>query len=73
MGFIDKNTIATNGNLIMPEWELISFWSFNVSYAYGLGKNTLRSFKSDFRYSKDIVYNNFPWPTRAKRKTNKSI
>ena len=27
--------------------------------------------KSDFRYSKDIVYNNFPWPEATEQQRNK--
>jgi hypothetical protein len=27
-------------------------------------RNTCGRLKSDFRYSKDIVYNNFPWPAK---------
>ena len=27
--------------------------------------------KSDFRYSKDIVYNNFPWPTPTEEQKSK--
>ena len=29
--------------------------------------------KSDFRYSKDIVYNNFPWPDPPNEKARKAI
>ena len=29
--------------------------------------------KSDFRYSKDIVYNNFPWPEKPTEKQIKNI
>ena len=31
-------------------------WQFILQQSY------LRRLKSDYRYSKDIVYNNFPWP-----------
>lgn len=29
--------------------------------------------KSDFRYSKDIVYNNYPWPEEPTEKQKKSV
>ena len=29
--------------------------------------------KSDYRYSKDIVYNNYPWPENLSEKKTKSI
>lgn len=73
MGFIDKNTISTNGNLIMPNSELFHFSILEsemhmiwVSYVCG-------RLKSDFRYSKDIVYNNFPWPEKVTNDQKKKV
>lgn len=36
-------------------------------------RNTCGRLKSDFRYSKDIVYNNFPWPEKPSDKHVKAI
>jgi len=36
-------------------------------------KTTCSSLKSDFRYSKDIVYNNYPWPENPSEKQIKTI
>ncbi len=36
-------------------------------------KYTCGRIKSDFRYSKDIVYNNFPWPENPTEKQIKSV
>jgi hypothetical protein len=36
-------------------------------------KTTCGRLKSDFRYSKDIVYNNYPWPENPTDKQIKSI
>lgn len=62
MGFIDKNTISTNGNLIMPNAELFHFGILMSAMHIVWVKNICGRLKSDYRYSKDIVYNNFPWP-----------
>ena len=73
MGFIDKNTISTNGNLIMPNAEIFHFGVLEslihmtwVSYVCG-------RLESRFRYSKDIVYNNFPWPENPTDEQNKKV
>jgi hypothetical protein len=36
-------------------------------------RSTCGRLKSDFRYSKDIVYNNFPWPDKPVEKQVKAI
>jgi hypothetical protein len=36
-------------------------------------KNICGRLKSDFRYSKDIVYNNFPWPQNPTKKQTAAI
>ena len=36
-------------------------------------KTTCGRLKSDFRYSKDIVYNNYPWPENPSEKQTKTI
>jgi hypothetical protein len=73
MGFIDKNTISTNGNLIMPNAELFHFGILMSAMHIVWVKNICGRLKSDYRYSKDIVYNNFPWPENPSEKQTKSI
>ena len=60
MGFIDKNTISTNGNLIMPDAELFHFGILTSTMHMAWVRTVCGRLKSDFRYSKDIVYNNYP-------------
>ena len=62
MGFIDINTISTNGNLIMQDAELFHFGVLMSAMHMAWVKTVCGRLKSDFRYSKDIVYNNYPWP-----------
>ena len=73
MGFIDKNTISTNGNLIMPNAELYHFGILMSVMHVVWVKNICGRLKSDFRYSKDIVYNNYPWPENPNDKQVKAI
>jgi hypothetical protein len=73
MGFIDKNTISTNGNLIMPNAELFHFGILMSAMHIVWVKNICGRLKSDYRYSKDIVYNNYPWPENPNDKQVKAI
>jgi len=73
MGFIDKNTISTNGNLIMQDAELYHFGILMSTMHMAWVKNICGRLKSDYRYSKDIVYNNYPWPDNPNEKQIKSI
>jgi hypothetical protein len=73
MGFIDKNTISTNGNLIMPNGNLFHFGVLMSTMHMAWVKTTCGRLKSDFRYSKDIVYNNYPWPENPSDKQIKTI
>ena len=73
LGFIDKNTISTNGNLIMPNAELFHFGVLMSSMHMSWVKHICGRLKSDYRYSKDIVYNNYPWSENPSEKQIKAI
>jgi hypothetical protein len=73
MGFIDKKTISTNANLIMPNAELYHFGILMSAMHMAWVKNICGRLKSDFRYSKDIVYNNYPWAENPSEKQLKAI
>ena len=69
IGFLDENTISTNANLIIQEADIyyLGILISNVHMAWM--RAVAGRLKSDYRYSKDIVYNNFPWcnPTDEQR------
>jgi len=62
MGFYEAGTVATNACLVVPN---AAIWQFAVltssMHMAWLGVVGGR-IKSDFRYSKDVVYNNFVFP-----------
>ena len=62
MGFFDKNTISTNLNFIIPNVTLYHFGVLTSNVHMAWMRAVCGRLKSDYRYSKDIVYNNFPWP-----------
>lgn len=62
MGFIDKGTIVLNAALILPLASLYDFGILTSSTHMSWMRTVAGRLKSDYRYSKDIVYNNFIWP-----------
>ncbi len=63
IGFLDQNTISTNLNIIVPDANLYHFGILTSNVHMAWMRAVCGRLKSDYRYSKDIVYNNFPWPS----------
>ena len=61
-GFFSKNVIVGDSCLSMPDATLFHFAVLTNSMHMAWVRTVCGRLKSDFRYSKDIVYNNFPWP-----------
>ncbi|GHT48964.1 methylase [Spirochaetia bacterium] len=71
IGFIDKNTISSNANLLVPNATLYEFGILTSSMHMAWMRYVCGRLKSDYRYSASIVYNNFPWPeATGKQKAN---
>ena len=74
MGFLDENTIPTNLVLIIPSATLYHFGVLESNVHMAWMRVVCGRLKSDYRYSKDVVYNNFrglapPYGGRAGEKT----
>ena len=63
MGFMSPDVIASNLVLIIPDATLYHFGVLESNAHMAWMRAVCGRLKSDYRYSKDIVYNNFPWPT----------
>ena len=63
MGFMDGNTIVTDAVQIIPDADLYHFGVLTSNVHMAWMRIVCGRLKSDYRYSKDIVYNNFPWCT----------
>ena len=63
MGFIDDSKIVTNAVLFIPNAALYHFGVLTSNVHMAWMRAVCGRLKSDYRYSKDVVYNNFPWPT----------
>ena len=69
LGFLDENVIPTDSATIIPDAGLYEFGVLTSNVHMAWMRAVCGRLKSDYRYSKDIVYNNFPWcsPTNEKR------
>jgi CRISPR/Cas system CSM-associated protein Csm4 (group 5 of RAMP superfamily) len=66
MGFIYQNTIATNASSVLYDCDFYLF-SILISKIHMIWMRTFAGrLKSDYRYSSDLVYNNFPFPPITK-------
>ena len=64
-GYLTSDTIASDASLFIPNADLFHFGiiqsRIHKDWLYLVGGRI----KSDPRYTKDVVYNTFPWPDRA--------
>lgn len=61
-GFIDKDMILTDAAMCIPDGNVYEFGILESNIHMAWMRTVCGRIKSDYRYSKDIVYNNFPWP-----------
>lgn len=62
-GFVDPEIIVNDAVQIIPDAELYHFGIMTSNVHMAWTRAVCGRIKSDYRYSKDVVYNNFPWPT----------
>lgn len=72
IGFMSPDIIANNLVFVVPNADLFHFGVVSSNMHMAWVRYTCGRLKSDFRYSKDIVYNNFPWP-EVQEKHRKAI
>jgi hypothetical protein len=64
-GFEQPATLCSNLVKLAPNATLLHFGILSSNMHMAWVRTTCGRLKSDYRYSKDIVYNNFPWPDLA--------
>ena len=62
MGFMSPDVLASDLVFVIPEASLYHFGILESNVHMAWMRAVCGRLKSDYRYSKDIVYNNFPWP-----------
>lgn len=63
MGFMKPDVLCSNAVRLIPNASLYHFGVLTSNVHMAWMRVVCGRLKSDYRYSKDIVYNNFPWPT----------
>ena len=68
IGFLSSDVITTNANHIIPHATLYNFGILTSAMHIAWVRYVAGRLKSDYRYSGQIVYNNFPWPSEPSGK-----
>ena len=62
MGFMTPDILCSNLVKVVPNATLYHFGILTSNVHMAWVRAVCGRLKSDYRYSKDVVYNNFPWP-----------
>ncbi len=63
MGLVDSKILSSDLVFIIPDATLYHLGVLTSNVHMAWMRAVCGRLKSDYRYSKDVVYNNFPWPT----------
>lgn len=63
VGYVDKNVICSNANILVPNANLYSFGVLMSNVHNSWMRIVSGRLEMRYRYSVKIVYNNFPWPS----------
>ncbi|MGP1679388.1 MAG: type IIL restriction-modification enzyme MmeI, partial [Burkholderiales bacterium] len=73
MGYFGPDVLIGDACLVLNGVSLLHFGVLCSKMHNAWSRSTCGRIKSDFRYSAEIVYNNFPWPDQATDKQVKAI
>lgn len=68
LGFFGQENIVADSNLCIPEGTTYQFGVLHSTMHMAWVRAVCGRLESRYRYSKDIVYNNFPWPESPSEK-----
>lgn len=63
IGYLTKDIIANNGASFIPDASMYHFGTLTSLVHMAWMRTVCGYFGPSYRYSNNIVYNNFPWPT----------
>ena len=69
LGYMEPDVICGDANLMLPSATLYHFGVLTSSVHMAWMRAVAGRLKSDYRYSANIVYNNFPWPGKGTKET----
>ncbi len=73
VGFMNPDVIANGSALIVPEATLYDFGVVSSRMHMAWMRYTCGRMKSDYQYSSQIVYNNYPWPQAPSARQRESV
>ena len=73
VGFMKPEIIANGSALIIPRATLYHFGALSSAMHMAWMRYTCGRMKSDYQYSSQIVYNNYPWPETPSEKQKASV
>lgn len=71
MGFLDSSSLCSNALRLMPNATPYHLGVLESSVHMAWMRAVAGRLKSDYRYSKDVVYNNFIWPEATEEQKQK--
>ena len=71
IGYLDKNYIASNAASFVPAANLYHFGILTSNVHMAWMRVVSGRLGTDYRYSINIVYNNFPWPNVTEKQKSK--
>ena len=69
VGFVSPDIIVSGSALIIPKANMYILGIIESNVHNSWMRLVAGRMKSDYQYSKNIVYNNFPWPTPTPEQT----
>ncbi len=73
MGFFTKESIVSDTCMSIPDASVFHFGVLTSEMHMSWVSHVCGRLESRFRYSKDIVYNNFPWPENPTEKQKQAV
>ena len=71
MGFLSPDTICSNKLQVIPDATIYQFGILTSNVSMAWMRVVCGRLKSDYDYSGNIVYNNFPWPSPTDEQKSK--
>jgi hypothetical protein len=65
IGFVGDDIVTSDSNLMIHDATEYHFGVLSSTMHMAWVRQVCGRLKSDYRYSKDLVYNNYPWPANA--------
>jgi hypothetical protein len=73
IGFVKPEVLASNLVLVIPNATLYHFGVLTSDMHMAWVRQACGRLESRYRYSKDIVYNNFPWPVAPSAEQRQAV